>query len=246
VSQPATGVIEATGLTRSFGSVLALREVTLHVARGETLVVFGPNGAGKTTLLRLLTLSLRPDGGSLRIDGLDPRKHDARIRARIGLISHPSYLYDDLTPRQNLLFYAQLYGVDDALQRVGSLLEQFGLTARADDPVRTLSRGMQQRTSLARALVHDPPIVLLDEPFTGLDPLAADVLRTRLATLGEQGRTVVLVTHDLRQGLELADRWVMIAGGRVVDTGLSADTDFAGFQATYLSRLAPAGKAAGG
>lgn len=231
--------IEAVGLSREFGSVVALDRVDLRVEPGESVSVFGPNGAGKTTLLRLLSLGLKPGGGSLRIGGLEPRKDDRRIRQQIGLISHQSFLYDDLTAEQNLEFFARLYGVGDPRRRSRELLELFGIALRADDPVGTFSRGMQQRLSLARALVHDPPFVFLDEPFTGLDPLAADLLRSILGELREQGRTVVLVTHNLRQGLELADRWIILSHGRIAGSGIAAETDGASFEATYAARLDP-------
>ncbi len=231
--------IETHDLSRRFGAVVALDGVTLSVARGERLALFGPNGAGKTTLLRILSLGLRPSAGTLRIAGLDPRSDDREIRRRIGSISHASYLYDDLTPRQNLEFFGRLYGTADPRARTSALLETLGLAARADDPVGTLSRGLQQRASLARALVHDPQIVFLDEPFTGLDPLGTRALCGALARLRDGGRTVVLTTHDLRQGLELSDRWVLLARGRIVDHGRSADTDPRAFEVAYLERAAP-------
>jgi len=231
-----TPAIEAVDLSRRFGSLTALAGVSLEVARGECVTLFGPNGAGKTTLIRILTLGLRPTAGSLRVAGLDPRSDDREIRRRIGAISHASFLYDDLTPRQNLVFFGRLYGAPDAAGRARELLETVGLRTRADDPVGTLSRGLQQRASLARALVHDPEIVFLDEPFTGLDPLGARALCRALATLRSDGRTVVLTTHDLRQGLELSDRWVLLARGRIVEQGRSADTDPRTFEDTYLER----------
>jgi heme exporter protein A len=230
--------IETHDLSRRFGAVVALDGVTVSVERGECIALFGPNGAGKTTLLRILSLGLRPSAGTLRIAGLDPRSDDREIRRRIGSISHASYLYDDLTPRQNLEFFGRLYGTPDPRGRTNALLETLGLSARADDPVGTLSRGLQQRASLARALVHDPQIVFLDEPFTGLDPLGARALCGALTALRDGGRTVVLTTHDLRQGLELSDRWVLLTRGRIVDHGRSADTDPRAFEVAYLERAA--------
>jgi heme exporter protein A len=164
--------IETRGLTKHFGAVAALQRVDLRVAPSESVALFGPNGAGKTTLIRVLTLGLRAEAGTIRISGLDPTTDNRSIRQRIGLISHQSLLYDQLTAAENLEFFARLYGVEDARSRSADLLTTIGLGHRADDPVGTLSRGMQQRVSIARALVHDPPVVFLDEPFTGLDELS--------------------------------------------------------------------------
>jgi heme exporter protein A len=233
---PAAPTIEAVGLSKRFGPVTALDRVDLQVASGEAVALFGANGAGKTTLLRIVSLGLRPSAGTLRVDGLDPRRDDLEIRRRIGLISHASYLYDDLTARQNLEFWAALYGVDDPAERARELLDTLGLAPRADDAVGALSRGLVQRLSLARAIVHDPPLVLLDEPFAGLDPQAVETLRRLLARLRERGRTVLLVTHDLRQGLALTDRFLVLAGGRVSAQGPSAVTDPARLSAEHFER----------
>jgi len=229
--------IETVGLSKSFGAIQAVDRLSLQVEEGESVALFGSNGAGKTTLIRMLTLSLRPTSGSLRIAGLDPRKDDLGIRQRTGVISHQSYLYDDLTARQNLEFYARIFGVDNPGERAEELLDVVGLAARADDAVGTYSRGMQQRASLARALVHEPRIVFLDEPFTGLDPHGARTLRKTLESLRENRRTVFMVTHNLTQGLELSDRWIILARGRIVDQGRSADTDPALFEREYFDRL---------
>jgi heme exporter protein A len=239
--------IEAVDLTRRFGAIPALAGVSLRVECGDALALFGPNGAGKTTLLRILTLGLRPTSGAVRVLGLEPRTRDREIRGRIGTISHASLLYDDLTTRQNLEFWARLYGATDPRNRVRQVLDTVGLGSRADDPVGTLSRGLQQRASLARALVHDPEIVILDEPFTGLDPHGARALCQTLAALGRSGRTVVLATHDLRQGLELSNRWVLLARGRIVAHGVSADTDPATFEDSYVEHVStrPARRGAG-
>jgi len=238
--------IRTEGLGRTFGALRALTRVDLSVADGESLVLFGPNGAGKTTLIRILTLGLKATSGSFDIAGFDPRRDDLAIRQRIGVISHRSYLYDDLSARQNLEFFARLYGVDDPGGRAEELLDTVGLRHRADDAVRTFSRGMQQRISLARSLVHDPRIVFLDEPFTGLDPAAARMLRGTLERLREERRTVFMVTHNLAQGLELSDRWIILARGRVAESGASRDTDAAGLEQLYFARFgAGAGAAAG-
>jgi len=238
MEEPSSSVaIETVGLTKRYGAIQAVDRLSLRVERGESVVVFGPNGAGKTTLVRMLTLNLHPSAGSILIDGLDPSVDDLAIRQRIGAISHQSYLYDDLTARQNLEFFARLYGVEHARERAAELLEMVGLASRADDPVGAFSRGMQQRVSLARALVHHPRTVFLDEPFTGLDPHAARTLRATLERLREQGRTVFLVTHNLAQGLELSDRWLVLSRGRIVDEGRSAQTERGRFEQDYFARV---------
>jgi heme exporter protein A len=242
VSQPqTTPAIRAEGLTRQFGAIRALRGIDLTVDRGETVALFGPNGAGKTTLIRILTLGLRPSAGHFRIEGFDPREGSLELRARIGVISHHTFLYDDLTAAQNIAFWSALYGVDSSNSRVMHILEEVGLENRAEDAAGTFSRGMQQRLALARSLVHDPPVVFLDEPFTGLDPHAARMLRDILGRLREEGRTVLLVTHDLTRGLELSDRWCVLYRGRIADTGASAGEDPARFETRYFEGLQAAG-----
>jgi len=217
--------IEASGLTKKFGAITAVDGVSFSVAGGECVALFGPNGAGKTTLVRMLTGGLRMTSGSYSIDGLDPRQDDLEIRSRMGLISHQSFLYDGLTARQNLEFFCRLYGLPAPASRASELLREMKLTARADDAVGNFSRGMQQRVSLARALVHDPALLFLDEPFTGLDPHASRALRAMLERSRCEKRTILMTTHDLSLGLELSDRWMLLSRGRVVGEGLSTETD---------------------
>jgi len=214
--------VSARGLTKQFGTTTALAGIDLDVAPGEGLAVFGPNGAGKTTLVRLLTLTLRPTRGTLHVLGRDPRREGAAIRAGLGVISHHLFLYDALSALENLEFFAGLYGVAAPRRRCLELLEAVGLTLRADDPLGSLSRGMQQRVAVARALVHDPEIVLLDEPFTALDPRACTVLEGLLADLRRRGRTVILTTHDLPRGLAASSRYIVMTRGRITGSGASA------------------------
>jgi heme exporter protein A len=216
---PAPPALEARGLARSFGVVRALRGVDFALGRGGALTVFGPNGAGKTTLLRILAGLLRAERGEVRMDGRPFRRDDAAQRRRIGLISHASLLYDGLTARENLEFYGRLYGLRDVRQAAHAALEGVGLAHRSDSPAGTMSRGMLQRLAIARALLHDPDLVLLDEPFTGLDQAAAAALRAQLMRLTAEGRTVVLVTHNLDEGLELASHVAIQVGGRFVEYG---------------------------
>ncbi len=208
-------MIELRKLTKAFGSKYALRGVDLRVAVGESLVIFGPNGAGKTTLIRILSTLSRPTGGKASIGGLDLATHSDGIRRYLGVVSHAPLLYDSLTAEENLRFFGRLYGLTHLEARVTTMLEQVRLVGRRGDLVRTFSRGMVQRLSIARALLHDPQVLLLDEPDTGLDPQAAEMLHGLLAQLSHN-RTIVTVTHNIERGLALADRVVILAGGQFV------------------------------
>jgi len=189
---------------------------SFSVQSGDRIGLVGRNGAGKTTLLRILGLGLAPDSGSLAIDGLDAKGEALRARSRIGWLAHASLLYDDLTARQNLEFWGRLYGVEGIERRARELLSEMGLDGYVDEPAAILSRGMSQRLSLARALVHDPALLLLDEPFTGLDRRAAGRFSERIEAMRRDGRTLVLVTHDV--GLAgRCDRIVELDGGRIVN-----------------------------
>ena len=233
-------IIEARGLTKRYGALVALDRVDLAVGAGESLAIFGPNGAGKTTLTRILATNLKATAGSLRIAGKDPRVHDRETKAMIGLISHQTFLYDELSARDNLLFFGRLYGAPRPEEGAEALLESVGLADRADDPVRTFSRGMQQRLSLARSLIHEPRIVFLDEPFTGLDPHAASVLQATLERLRREKRTLLVTTHDLPRGLGLSDRWVILSKGRIAGEGRSAGADRSAFEEEYFSHISGA------
>jgi heme exporter protein A len=202
-------------LSRVFGSRRAVDDVTLSVRAGECLALFGPNGAGKTTLLRVLGGLLRPTSGKASIgDALLPGGPD--VRRRIGVISHHTLLYDALTARENVEFAARLYGASDPRDRAEEALDAMQILDRADAPVRSLSRGMRQRVSVARATVHEPDVVLADEPFTGLDVVGARALASLLSSLREKGAALILVTHNLDEGLALATSAAIINRGRVV------------------------------
>lgn len=230
---PASGLIHAEGVTKSYGYKVALRQVSLDVPPGEFVALFGPNGAGKTTLVKVLATLLRPTEGRVTIDGLDARAEAQQIRARIGLVSHASLLYEALTAAENLVFAGRLYGVEDPAARAAELLSEVGLLPVADDPVRTFSRGMKQRLSIARALVHRPTLLFLDEPFTGLDQSATDTLRDLLSGLRAEGRTVFMITHDLEAGLDLADRTLVLHRGRLVHDERTAGVSWMAFRETY-------------
>jgi heme exporter protein A len=208
VGAPAAA-IELDGLTRRYGERVALEGVTLAVPAGATLVVFGPNGAGKSTLLRVLATLLRPHAGAARILGRALPGEGWAVRGRIGLLAHEPLLYRDLSGRENLRFHARLHGV--SFERVEALLEQVGLRLRADDRVHTYSRGMVQRLAVCRAVLHDPAVLLLDEPRANLDPAAAELVEPLIGAAS--GRTRVVTSHDPAGGLAEADLALGLRGG---------------------------------
>lgn len=202
-------------MERAFGARRAVAGVSLALERGECLALFGPNGAGKTTLLRVLGGLLRPTRGEARIQGVH-LPGDGATRALVGVISHQTMLYDVLTARENVQLAARLYGVADPRSAALATLEQLGAARYADVPVRTLSRGMQQRVSVARAVVHAPAVLLADEPFTGLDASGAAALSAMLAQLRTSGTTMVIVTHHLDEALALCTQAAIMRSGRLV------------------------------
>ena len=216
-------VLQAQGLVREYGSVIAVDEIDLSLARGEFLTIFGPNGAGKTSLLALLAGALRPSRGQVWLRGEALDFGEVEWRRRIGVLSHQSFLYGHLSAEENLRFYGQLFGLSDVDNVVRDKLQHLGLQERAASLVRDLSHGMRQRLALARALLHDPDIVLLDEPYTGLDPSAALVLQGVLSDLRDGRRTVVMVTHNLSEGVALATTVAIMNRGRFVWQGKRAE-----------------------
>jgi heme exporter protein A len=207
----------ARGLEKRFGRTAALVGIDLEVAPGASLAVLGPNGAGKSTLLRLAAGLASPTAGSLELDGR-PTTHRAS-RARVGYVGHATLLYPTLTARENLLFAARIQAVPDPGTRADALLAEEGLSGVAERAAGDFSRGMAQRLAIARGLVHDPDVVLLDEPFTGLDRASAERLGARLARLHEGGRTVVLVTHDFERAVQVSDAAVVLSRGRITARG---------------------------
>ena len=224
--------IQTKNISKIFGDREALHQVNFTVPQGAFLSIFGPNGAGKTTLLRILSTLSRPTSGTAKLLGLDIKEDSDKVRDHIGFISHNSMLYPDLTAEENLLFTARLYGVVDAPDRVMELLEAVELKHRRLDPVRTFSRGMTQRLSIARALIHDPEIVFLDEPYSGLDPHAVEIFDTLIDSQRE-GRTFVMVSHDLRKGFESCTHALVLARGRVVAFDEKEHLDFEAFATLY-------------
>ena len=207
-------IIQVRDLRKDFGYLQALSGVSFDLNKGEVLTIFGPNGAGKTTLIKVLAGLTRPTSGSAHIDGFDALESNAELRSQIGVISHTTCLYPDLTAVENLLFYAKLYGPDDPEKRADESIREAGLQLRRHDPVRTYSRGMQQRMAIARATLHDPSVLFLDEPFTGLDLRATNALKDHLHDLHTGKRTIIMTTHDMSCGLELCDRVAIQNKGR--------------------------------
>ncbi len=220
-----SAAVEARTLSKVFGRNRAVDGIELSLTRGDCLAVFGPNGAGKTTLLRLMAGLLKPTSGSVRIHDVDVRR-DARARAALGLISHQSMLYAPLTVFENVTFAARLHGVADPVAAATAALESMGVLGHVATPVRTLSRGLQQRVSLARALVHGPSVLLLDEPYTGLDESGAAALTAVLESLRGHGAPLVLVTHNLSEGLTLATQAAIMADGSFVRVERRAGAGF--------------------
>jgi heme exporter protein A len=205
------------------------------VEPGVFLTIFGPNGAGKTTLMKVLSTLTRPTEGSALIGGKDVVRDAAVVRKRVGVISHNTFLYAQLTGIENLEFYAHMYRVETGRERALALLSKMELTKRMHDRVGTYSRGMQQRLSVARALLHDPELLLLDEPYTGLDQHASRVLAEVLEGLRDGSRTVIMTTHNLQEGLAGCDRAAIMVEGRLVFDQEVSDIEVSGFQRTYFS-----------
>jgi len=197
----------------------------------------GPNGSGKTTLVRILATLSKPTAGVVRVAGLPLPAAAGDVRRRLGVVAHQTLLYSDLTAEENLEFYAQLYGLRDAQPRIAARLEQLGLARRRHDLVRTFSRGMQQRLAIARALLHNPDVMMFDEPYTGLDPHAADMLDQVLRDARLAGRTAFLTTHDTVRALALADRVAILARGVIAFSARCRDLDLRAFSETYAAAV---------
>ncbi len=228
--------IRVEGLEKHYGLTAALRGVGFEVGPGEVCVLLGPNGSGKTTLLKVLATLVRPDRGTVEVGGYDVRTNGRRVRGLIGVVGHQTYLYEELTVAENLRFYGRMYRVPDPDRRIREVAGLFGLEDRLETRVRALSRGFQQRAALARALLHDPPILLLDEPTTGLDADGRRRFAEVLADLRARGRTVLFSSHAFEAEREWADRALVLSAGRLVFDGPAAALD-----AGALGRLA-AGK----
>ena len=207
--------IAIEGVSKAYGRTVALRDLDLQVPWGQVLTILGPNGSGKTTLIKILATLTKPDAGSVKIAGLDMKRDGQWIRQVIGVVTHDPLLYDDLTGRENLRFATRLFDVKDPDGRIESVSRQLGITTRLDQRFGTLSHGWKKRISLARALLHDPPILLMDEPESGLDQQALTGLEYIVKDESRPSRTVVLTTHNFERGLFLGDQVAIIAKGRL-------------------------------
>ncbi len=228
-----TCMVEIQGLTKSFGSRLALKGVDLEIGHGEFVVIFGPNGAGKTTLVKVLSTIMRPSSGKILVDGLELESNAEEIRRRIGVVTHQTFLYGNLTGYENLTFYGRMYDIPRPRERIHEVADMVGMTSRLHDRVGTLSRGMQQRLSIARSLLHKPALMLLDEPETGLDQQAMSMVWKALQKEGEVKRSILLTTHNLERGLEMAERLLILDRGTIVYQGLKEGLDLAGLKEIY-------------
>jgi heme ABC exporter ATP-binding subunit CcmA len=231
-------LIAVEKLDKSFGARWALRNVTFRVMPSEIVALVGPNGAGKTTLLRALATLARPNAGKIFIGKIPLAQHANAARGALGFVGHQTFMYDDLTALENLTFYARLYDLPNVATRVREVAERVGIAHRLNDITRTLSRGLQQRLTLARMLLHAPAVFLLDEPYTGLDKVAADMLDAIMLEAKSEGRAVLFSTHDLERGLAIADRAIIMKAGRIVhDLPRAEWRDLAGFMQIYAGVL---------
>lgn len=206
-------MIDVRNLVKRFGSKAVLRKLDFHVEPGEFVALLGPNGSGKTTFLRILASLSNPSLGEVRVAGYALPRESAAVRARLGVVSHLPLLYGDLTAEENLQFYGRMYDVPQLSKRIEEVLAMVGLAARRHDLVRTFSRGMQQRLSIGRAILHDPEVMLFDEPYTGLDQDASLMLDGLLQTVAAQGRTIVMTSHDLARAQDVATRFDILSRG---------------------------------
>lgn len=208
--------IEVQGVSKAYGRAVALKDLDLRVSWGRTLVVLGPNGSGKSTLIKILATLSKPDAGSVSVAGLDAKRDGTRARRVVGVLTHDPLLYDDLTARENLRFAARMFNLEDSNERIETISDRLDVSGRLDERVGTLSHGWKKRVSLARALLHDPPILLMDEPESGLDDRALSDLEGMLKDESLPRRTVVLTTHNFEYGLLFGDEVAILSEGRMV------------------------------
>ncbi|WP_342432268.1 ABC transporter ATP-binding protein [Neobacillus sp. FSL H8-0543] len=210
-------MIEIKKLIKQADNKIILRGIDLSIKQGETVAILGPNGAGKSTLLKVLATLIKPSSGLVKINGLDLKKDQIEVKKIFGYLPHSSLLYDHYSPLENLIFFGKLYGVKNIDKRAAELVKEVGLSFFINDPVKNFSRGMIQRIAIARAIIHEPKILLLDEPHTGLDQGAISILNNVILSMKEKGSTTLMVTHDFKQAAEICDRIIIIKNGKIAD-----------------------------
>ena len=230
-------MVYVEGVTKRFGTVWALRGINLQLAPGRCLGLFGPNGAGKSTLFSVLATLTRPLAGTICIAGHNVVQQAEKVRPLLGVLSHRTFLYGHLTAAENLKFYGQMFGVQQLPMRIQEVLQAVGLETHAQQFVRTYSRGMQQRLAIARAILHHPTVLLLDEPYTSLDPRAVAHLQQLLHQFRAAGSTIIMSTHDIQRGLELCDDIAILCRGKIVYCGVAAGIDLRAFDQLYAQHV---------
>ncbi len=228
--------IHTQGLTKRYGNRPVLRNIDLDLPWGEVLSLFGPNGAGKTTLVRLLAGLAQTTSGSIRIGGLDPEHKGVEVRRMLGVVTHQTFLYDELTARENLRFYARMFGLANVDERIEQVSETLGITSYLDARVRTLSNGMQKRVSLVRAVLHRPRLLIFDEPEAGLDQEGLEMVEALLDAHRAEGGSAIVTTHNVERGLSIADRVIILSSGRISYDEEAGSLEAISFRETYRER----------
>lgn len=218
-------MIQTKQLLKRVGDKVILRGINLSIEQGQTVAILGPNGAGKSTILKVLATLIKPTSGEVWINNMELKKNLTKIKSLIGYLPHASLLYDHFTPYENLVLFGKLYGVNDVDRRAKELIEKVGLSFFLHEPVRSFSRGMIQRVAIARAIIHEPRILLLDEPHTGLDQQAIAILNKVILEMKAQGVTTIMVTHDFKQAAEICDRIIIVKNGKIVDDFIQEKND---------------------
>lgn len=230
-------LLQATGITKRFGHRMVLNGIDLGVSAGEIVAIFGPNGAGKTTLIKILSTLVKPTSGGLQFGDIDAFGKVESVRPSVGLVLHEPLAYLDLSPSENLRFFGELYGVAGLAERIEQLLADVGLTAFANEPIKCFSRGMTQRFMIAKALIHDPMLLLFDEPFSGLDVAAKQFMVTLIGQQRERGKGIILTTHDIALGYLASSRFLFLFNGQIEAVGTKDEIEVEGLSDVYESRL---------
>ncbi len=234
MSENNKSLISLKKASKIYGIISALKKVDLDIYEGQVVTIFGANGAGKSTLLKILSMQTKLTSGALLYEGADYKKLQDTYRANFGIISHKPFVYENLSALENLMFYGSLYNVENRQEKAESLLKELDLYSRRNDPIRTYSRGMLQRISIARALIHSPNIIFLDEPYTGLDSLSKDKLSNLLKKQIVNKKTIIMVTHDINIGLDLASQVIIMKKGSIIFNKPKQEIDCTSFEKLYL------------